>query len=654
MTKPRPWLDADGLAGALGISRRGATKVLTRAHAGHPWRGHQLEVRTVHGRGGRAGLAYEVSLSSLSEALPEAAAPPLPVLREPRIGANNTAAMARRQAAILPIVAHADGTPERVAALAAAVKAGVGAERSLRRWAKDYDAEGLAGVDNRRPVTAGQARIVVSRAFDRAFLAAGYTDAQLARVGEAVDPAVKGLWIGPGGNAGWQAVARDAGFLVWEACETQGCPMPLRAAVLTRRTVERWRHLTIVNQRRNDRKAYDDAKPRIRRSHAHRLPMEEIVADVKPLDIIVMRPDGTTAWPRAVGFHDSGTGRLFLHLVLCAKGEGVRQEHIIEAFLAMVADAEWGFPRTLYFDNGSEMAALSKMKPCLELINEPGARTIIKAKPYNASAKPVESAFARLDRLVTCVFPGYAGRDRMTKKTQTVGRPPKPYPHDFERFTVEYLAAVADLNATPFLSGERKGRSAAEIFAQRCADGWAPVTVDPLALDAAFCDRTEAMIRGGAVSIKGVRYLHPQLVGSGRRKVQVALPWRRDRRPLFNTGAGWAYLAADDMFPSHWTEGAQESGRRQRAQDRAVARLGAGVRELDVTDLRSRRAALQAAPKIVRAAGALDLGQEPTTLGAATEAATLELLDEVSEAERLRRVRERETARLLRSMPHVA
>ena len=166
----------------------------------------------------------------------------------------------------------------------------------------------------------------------------------------------------------------------------------------------------------------------------------------------------------------------------------------------------------------------------------------------------------------------------MTKKTQTVGKPPKPYRGNFEQFVREFTVAVEELNFTRYVTGERKGRSGMEILAAHVERGWTPITVDPLALDAAFCDRTELTLRGGAVSVKGIRYVHPQLTAGGRRTVAVALPWRRGHDPLFDMGGGrWAYLQSDDLFPAHWTDGAREAGRRQRAQDRAVAKLTAGA-----------------------------------------------------------------------------
>jgi hypothetical protein len=59
------WLDASALACLAGIGRVKASRALARALQGLPWRGHRLEVREEHGRGGRSGVRYLVAEHSL-------------------------------------------------------------------------------------------------------------------------------------------------------------------------------------------------------------------------------------------------------------------------------------------------------------------------------------------------------------------------------------------------------------------------------------------------------------------------------------------------------------------------------------------------------------------------------------------------------------
>ena len=340
--------------------------------------------------------------------------------------------------------------------------------RTLARWTAAYEAHGLNGLGRRRPANAGRPRIVVSRPFDTAFRQAGHAPELLAQIGAKVDQAAKALWASRAEIAGWAAIRRDVEFILLETCEALGVTVPEAALRLSRRHIERFAQFRIVNTFRNDRKAYDDAKPRIRRAWTHMDPMRCVVADVKHVDVIVTRPDGRQAWPKVVGFYDAGTARFFLHPVLCPERESIRQEHVVEAFLAMCEAPGWGVPRQLYLDNGSEFAAFEMLRSHLAVLAGPDdSRPIIYAKAYNAAAKPIEPGFARLDRYVFSKMEGHVGGDRMVKKTQTVGKPPKPYPHSWDHFCETLAVLVADFHDKP-MGGQWQDRSPAQMA---CREG---------------------------------------------------------------------------------------------------------------------------------------------------------------------------------------
>jgi hypothetical protein len=500
------WLPTAEFACAAGISPQAARKVMRQALEGRPWRNHQLQVRRSLGVGGRGGLNYEVAPASLPDDLAPAAADALAVRASPSPAVRAKAAgQNARVLNRLDVIAPALGCPLRSAERAEAVRRAsydtLTSRRTLYRWLQQYEAYGLRGLARARPANAGQCRVVVSRSFDQAFRLAGYDEAVLERVAAELDKTLKGLWVSRAEQAGVTEVRRLAEFSLLELCEAKGLQMPASAIRISRRRVERFADYRVVNQRRNDRKAFDDARPRIRRDWTGLAPMERVVADVKHLDVIVTRPDGSQAWPKIVAFMDAGTGRVFVHPVLLERGEGVRQEHVIEGFLAMVSQPGWGFPQGLYLDNGSEFGALAKIDGALQLLNAPGARTLIYARPYNASAKPIESLFARLDRYVFGLLPGYAGPNRMAKKTQTVGKPPQPYPGSWGEFCATLQDLIAAHNLRP-VGGPWDGRSPEEWFQDKVAAGWRPATVDPPALDAAFADPDSRRVDRGVLKIK--------------------------------------------------------------------------------------------------------------------------------------------------------
>ncbi|MDZ4372189.1 MAG: hypothetical protein U1C74_12295 [Phenylobacterium sp.] len=429
-------------------------------------------------------------------------------------------------------------------------------------------------------------------------------------VGAEIAKALKGLWASRAEVAGSAEIGRMAEFLLLEICEAKAVTLPPEAFRLSRRFVERFSNHRVVNTRRNDRKAYDDAKPRIRRDWTGLDPMERIIADVKHLDVIVTRDDGAPAWPKIIAFMDGGTGRVFVHPVLLERGEGVRQEHVIAAFLEMVADPAWGFPQGLYLDNGAEFGALVKIDSSMQLLNEPSVRTLIFARPYNASAKPIESLLARLDRSVFGLLPGYAGPNRMAQKTQTVGKPPKPYPGSWETFRDTLRDLIATHNHRP-VGGLWANRSPDDWYREKLARGWRATTVEASALDAAFADPDNRRVDRGVLSIKGQRYTHERLSAlPSRTVVDLALPWRRDVPPLAKLAGSWVYLEREVAYPARWIEGAREAGRRQTRQNQHVAELAKAAPPLDpvAVKLRMARRLLPAPPLTLP--DRLDLGGE--------------------------------------------
>lgn len=652
------WLGTEEIAALAAITRRSATRIAARGHLN----GVRLETRPVHGRGGRSGLSYQVSLSSLSEALQRPLMEPwetlpLPVASDRRTASDQDLLIASRFEAIRDALDHPKGSKGRGEAMAAAaVRAGV-SERTIERWIVSYIAHGMSGLGRQKPANAGKPRVVVSKVFDQAFRAAGGTEAQLAEQSAAITQDLRGLWASRAEASGWADIQRMAEFLLLERCAALGLTIPKAAGQIGRARIESEKAYRAVNIMRNDRKRFSDTKPFIARDWTAFEPMQLVVGDAKHLDVVITRPDGSLVYPKMVAFMDAGTGRVFHRLYMLQKREGIRQEHITETFIAMCSDPAWGFPKGLYLDNGSEFAGLEKIRSALELINLPGARTIIYAKVYQASSKPVESLFSRLDRYVFAAMPGHVGGNRMAKKIQTVGRPPKPFPGPWE----EFEATVADLiklyNDRP-VRGQWGDRSPFDVFREWIGKGWRPVTVNPLEIDAAFCDRDTRRIDRGVVKIGGKRLTHPSLYTlPAQTVVQIAMPWRRGGRPLFQApGLGWAYLDVDFALPADWKEGAKEAGRRQRGQMRQTKALAKSAPVIDPMALKRRMAAAVETPALPtpHAGDRLGVSSQLVDLAKAKANAADEARAKISEADRRARAMENRTARLSRTKTNAA
>jgi len=262
------------------------------------------------------------------------------------------------------------------------------------------------------------------------------------------------------------------------------------------------------------------------------------------------------------------------------KGEGVRQEHVIDGFLRMVSDPNWGFPQQVYRDNGTEYYMFDKIRSALAMVAEEGAKTVINAKAYSGASKPIENKFSMLDRAVFSQMEGYAGGDRMNKKIQTLGKPPKPYSGSFDDFVQEALVRIADFENWELKSGPFKGVSPTQCYHDHLEKGWRPVSIETLALDAAFGDRITRRVDRGSVSIKGERFRHPELPNG--HTIEIAIPYRRGAYPLAMLPEyGWAELEPEMMHLPGDISLALESSRSQSSNEKRATRLKRQVPKID-------------------------------------------------------------------------
>ncbi|WP_162559008.1 transposase family protein [Sphingorhabdus sp. EL138] len=551
---------------------------MRNAKSGRLWKEARLVVRIVNGRGGAAGKRYEVLLSSLpwtyQKLLIDRSEPSKIVeYYRPIPAANQGSIIERRLEMINEALDYPPGTPERTFELQRAAKKYRKTVRTLQRYCKELTDSGgdVNALAHKRPSNAGQRRVHVSRVFDKAFVEAGYLASELPELSNWIDGTIAAYWQSPSQRHGWWRVQLESQTALQMECEKRGCPLPKSACKLSRRRIMQSESQRIVDIYQNDRKLFDDMKPRIRRDNRTFQPMEQIVMDVKPLDCIVRRADGSETWPKLIGFMDTGTHRIFCHFVTLNKGEGIRQEHVLDGFLRMVSDPHWGFPQQVYRDNGSEYKMFDKIRSALAMIADEGIRTIINAKPYSGASKPIESKFAKLDRAVFSQMEGWAGGDRMNKKTQNVGKSTKPYSGSFDQFVQEALERIADFESWEIRSGPFAGVSPTQCYHDHLDNGWRPVNVDTLTLDAAFCEFSTRKVDRGVISYGGGRYRHPEL--PNRQTIPVAIPYRRGSYPLAKIpDHGWVATEPEILHLPGNISGAIETSRLQSKNEKAVKR----------------------------------------------------------------------------------
>lgn len=584
----------------------------------------RVRVAVSKGGGGKSGLRYEVLLSSLPQALqtafrgdlePSHATAIVPYAAPVKFIAApfQTAEEERRYDVLRHILTTEPGTKERGEAVRAASHHHGEPVRTIYRWLKQLAQHGgdLDALGRKRPANAGKPRVKLYKAFDDRFRAAGYPDDEHERLADWFRREVAGWWQSPVQRAGWKRVKLEVATSLRRECESRGFNLPRAAFEVPRSQIEPLRHHRAVDVMKNDAKRHDDVKARIRRDNSKFQPMEQIVMDVKPLDCVLERPDGSLAYPKLIAFMDTGTHRLFGRIVLLPQGEGVRQEHVTDAFLDMVQDPHWGFPQQLYMDNGSEYKHFDLIREALKMIAEENARVLIHAKPYSGASKPIESKFSVIDRHITSQMLGYTGSNRMDKRIHRMGKAAHPYPGSIEQFEQEFFLRLADFHAMPIGSGPFKGRSPLEVYHAHLDNGWRPVSVDRLALDCAFAKQIgPRKVDRGTITIGSNRFRHPELASLAGRRVQVVKPYRRDSWPLANLPeVGWVALEPEMLSLPGDVSGAREAGRMQRQHNRGVRRLKAKANTVDpLANVHSRVVAL---PTRAAAAPLIDVMMSP-------------------------------------------
>ena len=498
---------------------------------------------------------------------------------------------------IEPALEHPPGSPERGAAIAAAVRASGKDQATVRRWIAGYEADGWAGITRQERPDARQNRVYVTRAWDSAV---PFDDATKARIAAELRGKINTLFAASP-EYGWRMIGRiaathledwtrEAGFKGGEAQLRQICRLA-QHVVMQGQDWRRFRNVAIHDH--DAKRWHDETMPRVRRTRAGRKPMEIVFGDVHPMDILLPRPDGSTFTAKLIAFEDWGTGRLFGVPVFLGKGEGVRQEHIAAAFVAMTQEPGWGVPETLYIDNGGEygcvdmvsdaLIAAKRMRLLTGELEAVDWQTTVRAMPYNAASKPIEPAFARLERILAGL-PGWIGGNRMKKKTANVGREPVPYPHGREAFEEDLAAALVVYETQP----KAGGRSPRDLYEAAVAEGWRPARIAPEDLLAAFARDESRTVRQGAFTFKGRRYTTPELQAlpaGAALHLRVPIFSGTDAIAVMREGGGLLCVA----FPDAPFDALDRARAREAGQRRATARAGvkAARGETGPADLRA-------------------------------------------------------------------
>ena len=664
---PGMWLSADGLANLSRVTRRAATKTLSRAHEGKTWRGHRLAVRRVRGPGGNSGWSYEVRVDSLPAELQAALRADLSLFAEDTSApaeVDDPGDIARwRYEVIEPALNHPAASCARGRAMVEASRMvrtypsgrrGRVSVRTVRRWVSAYERSGLSGLKGKTRSDHGNRRVFIGRTWDAAV---PFDEATKARIAEAVLDDVRSLWAA-NTECGWRWIARMATEELENQTLAAGFDFGARRlraiCALTRCFVEQGRTYRAVAIHDKDRKRWFDRHiPRVLRKRDGRKPMAIVVGDVHHVDVLLRRAGGSTFTPKLVAWHDWATNRLFLYPVFPRKGRLVRRADVIEAYIAMVRDPEWGVPEVLYLDNGGEYNWAELVDDAQRLNTEVRylgdnnmvdaltlrRSAIVKSLPYNAPAKAIEGLFGVLEGGVLSMLPGWIGGNRMKKKTANIGREPAVYPHSEDAFRRSLAVALAAYETHP-QQGVLGGHSPREAFAAAVEGGWQRMDVDPDALRAVFAKTEPRVVNQGVFSVGGVKYtarVLQRLPAGTPIAVRVPLFNDKSQLPVLDRHGQFLCVAEPDRpYDALDPEGAREAARRYREARRGIEDLRSETHPVNLEARLERLVAREAPAPQPPSAGIIRLSDTLHDVGRALSQAPGErsALEEDAEAQK--------------------
>lgn len=565
------WIASGEVQNLAGVSQQAVNK----AFAARRWRGCDLIVREVASHVGQGGKVLQVHVDSLPAELREAwylergirlndRIEPATgqVVKVPERAAQHDArwddrtAVARwRLDLIRAAVAHPKGSTARKAALdgiAGQVWTGPDGRRkalarsTLYNWVSAYDAEGLAGLMPEIRKDKGIARAVVTQGWD-GFFAGRISDDDQRRIGDDLTKYIRSMWAA--GASGWRTISemsttrliemsRDLRDVTFDSLplgrlsdlSTMATQFGV-CAVSGRRVREEAQFKVIAIRDKDNARFQDTIMPTVRRDYSQLKPREIVVGDVHPTDIMVLRPNGRRAYPKAISWFDPATGEVHMTLVLLEEREGIRREHVAMAFEAMVA--EWGLPKLLYLDNGSEYSDAAMIDGFTQLsklvgmtVKESsladervmsGRQAVVRSIAYNAKGKPgIEGLFGNLERVFFSHVEGWTAGDRMRKKTHAKGRDPVPFDGDMAAFVETVRLHLDHYHKRP---ARESRKSPNERLRDYIDAGWGKtVPASPEVLSLAFSTVAERVVDRGCVSFaprdgRSQRYYCEALLG---------------------------------------------------------------------------------------------------------------------------------------------
>lgn len=657
------WINTNEFAILTSLTERGARKALIQCQSNGTWRGLSLTIRTVEGAGGQGGKALQVFVPSLPKNLrdiwhslhPTALNPPTvepimlpaPESYDSRIG-KEVAEWQWKFSVIAPALEFPKHSKGRGAVLSdIAGKAHTQPDgktvtysvNTLREWLKSVE-EGEATALARKRRKKGLRRVILTRAWDKA---APFPEPEKHRLAIEIENYTRDLWRS--GAPGWKKIDLLASSKLWEQSRAAGWKEASRkVCTVGRHWVERHRAAGLVAIKEKDAKRFaDEFTPRIIRNRDGYKPMDVVIGDVHPLDVVKLH-DGREVHARLIAWLDLATNDIHVTIVLLPKSRGIRQEDVAHSFVAMVK--EWGLPRSLYLDNGSEykweemmdgFATITALvgnfhvfmndEATDEIHREVEAavsgKSVVRAKPYNAPAKQIEGIFGILERGFFSMMPGYVGGNRMKKRTHKLGAQPNPFEGTEDEFRAVINELIGFYRNTPQNNTTSPNEKRAAFYAQ----GWKPYTAADEVFLFAFSQVVHLKVQTGGIEKDGEWYFSDAIIPYiGQTREFHFAKWDKSHLFLIDVNGKYIAIPKAQTYGQLDTAGAIEQGRRTKVMNAHLCELKNDTQKRNLLVEVKNYNAIQPPPPPLPQGTQITLGAESQAIAEALQVAPLVLV----------------------------
>jgi len=215
---------------------------------------------------------------------------------------------------------------------------------------------------------------------------------------------------------------------------------------------------------------------------------------------------------------------------------------------------------------------------------------IIRAKPYNAPAKPIEGIFSVLEGGPFAMMPGWCGGNRMRQKTHNVGKAPIPFRGNMVDFK-ETMETSLDFYHKRPQSGSLSGKSPFQVYEEFINKGWARIRVSPEALMFAFSMEDSRVVDRGYVNVQGKTFYHDNLLAYSQKRLTIKYAKFNLKYVVVLDGPKIICIAPEaERFGFLDTEGAKEQARRNKKMNSYVSGLKGQTNEINLVEEMKRHA----------------------------------------------------------------